>query len=140
MQDDEEYTAALASELEELQKNLATLRQERDEGKKTVRQLRTEQIFLRKQKEQREKYHEFTVQKDLVQKQLSEKKRQKKNALQQLVDARETPGKKVPDSHRTSDADVSEITFQCDTDDTDKDVDELHDEVDLLKGNDSNRY
>lgn len=126
--EDEEYAAALASELEELQANLATLRQERDQGKKTVRQLRTEQIFLKKQKEQREKYRALSLQKELLQIQFEETKQQKKNALQQLV--REKSGVMALDRAQQ---DISEITFGID--DTGVDVNELNKEFEWRKGN-----
>ncbi|GAX28719.1 hypothetical protein FisN_33Hh003 [Fistulifera solaris] len=119
---DEEYAAALTRELQDLQEQLAALRQERDQGKQTVRQLRTEQIFLLRQKEQREKYRDLCQQQDDLVQQLEEKKRQKKKALQQLV--REKSG--LEDQQQ----DVSEITFQCGVDDTDIDVEEFMKEID----------
>jgi chromosome segregation ATPase len=119
---DEEYRAALTLELQDLQEQLATLRHERDQGKQTVRQLRTEQLFLQRQKEQREKYRDLCQQQDGLVQQLEEKKRQKKKALQQLV--REKSG--LEDQQQ----DVSEITFQCGVDDTDIDVEEFIKEID----------
>jgi chromosome segregation ATPase len=120
---DEEYAAALTSEWQGLQEKLSTLRHERDQGKQTVRQLRTEQIFLQRQKEQREKYRDLCQQQDVLVQQLEEKKRQKKKALQQLV--REKSGHSKEEQQ-----DVSEITFQCGVDDTDIDVEEFMKEID----------
>lgn len=135
MLEDDEYATALAGELDELKKKLASLRKERDEGKLTVRQLRTEQIFLKKQKERREQYRDLNLQKNLLQKQLEEKKQQKQDALQQLVDAKEKLEKlKFPDAEdlkssspnvkQQSERDISEITFQNSTDDTSIDAEE----------------
>ncbi|GAX23116.1 hypothetical protein FisN_33Lh003 [Fistulifera solaris] len=120
---DEEYAAALTRELQDLQEQLATLRHERDQRKQTVRQLRTEQLFLLRQKDQRGKYRDLCQQQDVLVQQLEEKKRQKKKALQQLV--REKSGHSKEDEQ-----DVSEITFQCGVDDTDIDVEEFMKEID----------